>query len=106
MTQAHQLACMHAIFLHTHAQISAKLGQIREIMVSIQEIRLVNLVHQNNPRTKASMHACYVLMYTGPYLSQIWKDCKDEAKDFSKAPPATKVPSAGAKEELLGIPIF
>ena len=42
---------------------------------------LVNLVHQNNPRTKASMHACYVLMYTGPYLSQIWRDCKDEAKE-------------------------
>ena len=62
---------------------------------------LVNLVHQNDPRTKTGMHACYVLMYLGPYLSQIWRDCKDEAKDFSKAPPATKVASAGAKEWLV-----
>ena len=35
-TQAHKLACMHAMCLHARAYMSAKLGKIREIKVSME----------------------------------------------------------------------
>ena len=34
--RAHKLACMHDMFLHAQAHILAKLGQIREIKVSME----------------------------------------------------------------------
>ena len=36
LTQARNLACMHAMCLHAKAYNSAKLGQIREIKVYIE----------------------------------------------------------------------
>ena len=36
MIEAHKQVCMHAIFLHAQNHIMAKLGQIREIKVSMQ----------------------------------------------------------------------
>ena len=36
LTQAHKLACMHAMCLCAQAHISAELGHIREIKVSME----------------------------------------------------------------------
>ena len=60
MTQAHKLACMHAIFLRAQAHISAKLGRIREIKISMESGELSTPLRAHNltrARKLACMHA-------------------------------------------------
>ena len=66
-TQAHKLACMHAMFLCAQAHISAKWGLIRKIMVSMElgEHGRPVLAHNMSPAHKlACMHAMFLHAWT------------------------------------------
>ena len=77
MTPIYSMHAAMCLCAQTH--ISAKLGQIREIKVSMEsEEHAGPLGAQSLTQTQACVHVIYVLACLGPYLSQIGLDQKDK----------------------------